>query len=620
MTEGTRSTVKQQSAIDECMARLHHHEEQFDALGNLLQEMNRKLTMVEAKLDQNHKHKGKTEHSSGEGIASLFGTNAFKSVKLTIPRFNGGNPEPWIHKIQQFYGFHSLSDTEKFTLTSFHMDGKAEDWYHWMDRNGRLHTWAQFLDALRSRFGPSRYRDLRGELGRITQGSTVDEYQTHFEQLANQVIGIDDLSLPSYFESGLKPEIRKEVRMHLPTSLEQAIDLAKIVEDKLNDKSPSRTYYNKTQISSTQPGLLPTPAKPLAIGAGPPKSALPMRKLSQAEMLEKREKGLCFYCDEKFNRSHVCKGKLFILVMQPEDDDQQLLEDTAPSPETVTEEIVIADTLTPEISLHAMAGQHSTSTLRVKGRIGNASVQILVDGGSTHNFIQDRLVKFLGLETVPTQKFQVLVGNGEKMNCLGMCPQVALEMQGHGFCPDLYVLPIQGAKVVLGVQWLSELGDITLNYKQLVMKFERDGKQLEIQGESATNMEAIQLNQFRRLTASNSVACLYQFHSIVLSDEQPTVNGQVPDAQVLQVLAEFEQIFEKPSTLPPHRQQDHQIHLQPATKAISVRPYRYPHFQKTEMERMVKEMLDSGVVRPSISPFSSPALLVKKKTVHGDSV
>ncbi|XP_061357641.1 uncharacterized protein LOC133301946 [Gastrolobium bilobum] len=582
MTEGTRSAVKQQNAIDECLNRVQHHEEQFSALGIILKEMNLKLTMMEAKIDQQNRGKGKTETSSGEGIGGLFGNNPFKSVKLTIPRFNGGNPEPWINKIQQFYGFHNLSDDEKFTLT----------------------------------FGPSRYRDLRGELGRLTQGTTVDDYQTHFEQLANQVIGIDDLTLQSYFESGLKPEIRKEVRMHLPASLEQAIDLAKIIEDKLNDRSTSRNFYSKNQVNNTannQAGLLPTPSKNLAIGTGATKTPLPMRKLSTAEMAEKREKGLCFYCDEKFSRSHVCKGKMFILVMQEDGDDPPLPEETLLELEQVAEELGGEALLTPEISLHAMAGQHSTSTLRVTGRISNATVQILVDGGSTHNFIQERLVKFLGLEIIPTQKFQVLVGNGERMGCLGMCPEVVMDIQGHSFCPDLYVLPIQGAEVVLGVQWLSEWGNITINYKQLVMRFEREGQPVEIQGEPTANMQPIQLNQFRRLTASNSVACLYQLHATVHPHESLIASRNEPDARVLHVLKEFEQVFSKPSTLPPHRQQDHQIHLEPGTKAVSVRPYQYPHFHKTEMEKLVKEMLESGVVRPSISPFSSPALLVKKK-------
>ncbi|GMH18976.1 hypothetical protein Nepgr_020817 [Nepenthes gracilis] len=68
-----------------------------------------------------------------------------------------------------------------------------------------------------------------------------------------------------------------------------------------------------------------------------------------------------------------------------------------------------------------------------------------------------------------------------------------------------------------------------------------------------------------------------------------------------------------PRASPPNRSTDHQIPLKPHSLPVNVRPYRYPHFQKTEMEILIKAMLDEGLIRPSTSPFSSPVLLVKKK-------
>ncbi|TYK18675.1 hypothetical protein E5676_scaffold481G00120 [Cucumis melo var. makuwa] len=76
---------------------------------------------------------------------------------------------------------------------------------------------------------------------------------------------------------------------------------------------------------------------------------------------------------------------------------------------------------------------------------------------------------------------------------------------------------------------------------------------------------------------------------------------------------ELGDVFEWPERLPLKRDIEHQIHLKKGTDPINVRPYRYGYYKKEEMEKLVKEMLASGVVRPNTSPFSSPVLLVKKK-------
>lgn len=84
-------------------------------------------------------------------------------------------------------------------------------------------------------------------------------------------------------------------------------------------------------------------------------------------------------------------------------------------------------------------------------------------------------------------------------------------------------------------------------------------------------------------------------------------------AEVQALLTEFEDVFQEPQSVPPSRVHDHAIHLLPGTVPVNVRPYRYSPLQKDEIERQVAEMLQAGLIVPSISPFASPVLLVKKK-------
>ena len=83
--------------------------------------------------------------------------------------------------------------------------------------------------------------------------------------------------------------------------------------------------------------------------------------------------------------------------------------------------------------------------------------------------------------------------------------------------------------------------------------------------------------------------------------------------ETLEVLQQFHDIFQEPSGLPPFRPQDYIIPLKKNLEIPNIRPYRYPYHQKAEFEKIIAEMLQIGIIRPSTSPFSSPVILVRKK-------
>lgn len=97
---------------------------------------------------------------------------------------------------------------------------------------------------------------------------------------------------------------------------------------------------------------------------------------------------------------------------------------------------------------------------------------------------------------------------------------------------------------------------------------------------------------------------------------RPEMGIQFPEdmqPELKPLLQNYSRVFAIPKRLPPSRLCDHRIILQSNAAPVKVRPYRYPHSQKTEIEIMVDQMMTDGLIEPSNSPFSSPVILVKKK-------
>nr|GMD14745.1 Ty3/gypsy retrotransposon protein [Ipomoea batatas] len=121
------------------------------------------------------------------------------------------------------------------------MVGQALSWFQWMHKNQQLSSWRAFTIALEQRFGPSTYVNHRATLFKLTQRTTVAAYQSEFETLSNRVTNLPPEALLDCFISGLKSSIQSELAILKPTTLSDAIALAKLVEDKYRPGHRCRT-------------------------------------------------------------------------------------------------------------------------------------------------------------------------------------------------------------------------------------------------------------------------------------------------------------------------------------------------------------------------------------------
>ncbi|TYK03209.1 pol protein [Cucumis melo var. makuwa] len=80
------------------------------------------------------------------------------------------------------------------------------------------------------------------------------------------------------------------------------------------------------------------------------------------------------------------------------------------------------------------------------------------------------------------------------------------------------------------------------------------------------------------------------------------------------VVRDYPDVFpEELPGLPPHREVEFAIELEPGTVPISRAPYRMAPAELKKLKVQLQELLDKGFIRPSVSPWGAPVLVVKKK-------
>ena len=99
--------------------------------------------------------------------------------------------------------------------------------------------------------------------------------------------------------------------------------------------------------------------------------------------------------------------------------------------------------------IYALDGQQREDAIELWGLIGASSVRILVDKGSSHNFLHPKVAENLALPLSQIHPFRVYLGNSESLLCSHASIKIRLVIQKHVFLIDLHILPVHGPDVIL---------------------------------------------------------------------------------------------------------------------------------------------------------------------------
>ncbi|RWW32274.1 hypothetical protein GW17_00003069 [Ensete ventricosum] len=247
-------------------------------------------------------------------------------MKVDFPRWEEGDPIGWISRAERCFRSYRTANATRVEIAVIHLEGDVIQWFNWFKHTHGGLSWQRFKEGLLDRFGPTNFNNIDGQLAKIRQTSTIQEYQTRFKRLSNQTENWSEKQLSGTFIEGLKPEIREEVKARQPYTLMATISFAHIQEEQLNHEvRRTRVAPRPTMSRSTAPSTV--------IQAPAPK------KLTRDELRERSAKELCWHYDEPWSREHHCqKGRLLIVEPAENEDNETSEEALEPKEEAMEEE------------------------------------------------------------------------------------------------------------------------------------------------------------------------------------------------------------------------------------------------------------------------------------------
>lgn len=107
------------------------------------------------------------------------------------------------------------------------------------------------------------------------------------------------------------------------------------------------------------------------------------------------------------------------------------------------------------ITLHALSRHSANNTIKVLGMANGKFLRILIDSGSTNNFLDPQAAKMVKASLINTTPVSVSVADGFIVTSYQQCKGLNWTIQGEEFFTYFRILPLGGIDAVLGVQWLK---------------------------------------------------------------------------------------------------------------------------------------------------------------------
>lgn len=601
----------------------------------------------------------------------------FKSFQAVKPPEFRGTQDPveaqsWLKEMEKAFTLAVVPEAKKVEYTSYFLKGEANYWWESARalEEGEVIAWDRFKKIFLDKYFP-RYMQTQMELKFFElkqEGMSVGEYEKKFTELARFVGDYVDTDekRAKRFQQGLKPWLRSRVAAFELATYAEVVQKAMVIEGESDQNqkekdNKKRKFGNKGEGSAqgSQSGKnfkkfgFQNQGSPRGFKKGDnrnpkriqgPSGQRSQQATSECKFCNKKHTGncnkadiVCFKCNSKGHYANECQspkpavtcfkcgktghmqrdckasgtGKLMQLAATPYNRGMTPSVSTLQLPPPQVFESVTpvyhssypaqARTFNMNIEDAVQSSEVVAGTLSVN----NIHARVLFDSGATRSFISESFVGKLNCEIEPLiEPLSIIVANQERVSVSSICPRITIKISGCSFPASLIPFRLGEFDVILGMDWLAENGaQIDCKKKKIILKSPQ-GKRVEFKGQKQvkTFLTMIEAKKLLRQGCEGYLA-----HVIDRSKETPNIES-------IPVVNEFLDVFpDDLPGLPPDRQIEFSIDLAPGTEPVSKQPYRMAPAEMKELAKQLQELLDKGVIRPSVSPWGAPVLFVKKK-------
>jgi hypothetical protein len=165
----------------------------------------------------------------------------------------------------------------------------------------------------------------------------------------------------------------------------------------------------------------------------------------------------------------------------------------------------------------------------------------LVYGGKTQKFIDTALVARKALQIEEFEGFDVAIAYGHMVECLDRVPDLELKSGNYTMRDTFYVVDLSDIDVVLGVQWLITLGNISTNYQTLEMGFrDSEGKNIVPRDVSTGVPRTMPTKRMERIFRHGEVAYAIE---CVITTRRDLGSQQQYQTEIKTLLSQHQRVF-----------------------------------------------------------------------------